>query len=198
MSLQAVNADNFSMNGRTMMLKARGAVVVLFKIAGCHACSEMEPIFTQLSKKDRRVSFAIIDATTDKRVFAMAKNSTTPIKGVPTTILYIDGRPIATSTGKRGLPALQGMITKGLESAPAAQTVPNNQPFAPPQPPAQFRGPNTAPAPRAQFGGPQSKYAPMGGNFADDYEGDRLAIPDSVVPHNAPWTAYRHLGGGEE
>jgi thioredoxin-like negative regulator of GroEL len=185
MSIVALATNNFRVQGKTLAVNFGEPMLILFKMDSCPACTGFEPVFVQLAKEERRVAYGVVNISSDSQVAKMSRNTTTPVSSVPFLLLYKDGRPIAKFTGKRNIPSIKSFIEKALKSVP-----PSQQSFAQPRSQEKIvdnfrnRGQPTGQAP--------SKYMHLGVEEEDEM---RMLAPDQVTPYNAPWEAYKKLGG---
>jgi thiol-disulfide isomerase/thioredoxin len=205
-NISFLSSENFVVMGsrqKTLGISIPGNVLVFFKMQRCNNCAEFEPIFASLSKKENRVTHAILDVTDNRDVVISSRDTNTPIAAVPVIILYINGRPHAKFNGTKNIPSIQNFITKALQSNMSASAVPSRQQQFMPSTGGKVRqevdqmGGNgkawlpdigTAPSMKGKIKGDgRSGYA-QGANLEEDDE-PRLSMPDSVTPYNAPWEA---------
>jgi hypothetical protein len=216
MSISFLNAQNFTVVGsrqKTLGINLPGNVFVFFKMQGCDNCAQFDPIFAALSRSEGRVSCAILDITQNRDVVLWSRNTSTPITAVPVLVLYIDGRPHAKFNGTRNILSIQAFITKALQQKPVGSS---QQQFMPHQPPSHQGQSNMYGGGYAGGGNPggatQSSGKPYmpeigtapsmkgiikgyaAGANVEDEEESRLLLPDTVIPHNAPWEAELHEG----
>jgi len=173
--------DNFSLQngGKKMVCDVDGILLVMFKTDSCPHCRQFLPIFAKMGSLDSRLTFACINIENNRKCIQMAKNTKTPIKAVPTIILYYNGNPYARYTGDRSGNALSAFIDKmlnkilpmeGSMSAPNQAFMQRNQPVS---------------STSTSFGGP-TEDAPI------DKDPTRPILPSGITktPHNAPYLAY--------
>lgn len=159
--------------------------MVFFKITGDENCLTFDPVFAKFSTTDPSIVCAVLDVKNNPEVTKNARNSSTPITGVPTLLLYINGNPHAKYGGSRNLQSIQAFVNKALESTrPPAQTNIYGGPGAPSDP--RFSNmPDIGKAPsmkRVLKADPRSNP-----NFVDEDRDEKLMVPDSVTPWNVPW-----------
>jgi hypothetical protein len=198
-----LSAENFVVMGakqKTLGINVPGNVLVFFKMRGCNNCAEFEPVFSTLARKEKRVTHAVLDVSSNRDVVISSRETNTPITAVPVLILYVNGRPHAKFNGTKNIPSIQSFITTALKAQ--RPSAPQQQQFMPSQ--TERTGgkvrqeaegktwvPDIGAAPSMKGiikgAGGRSGYA-QGMNVDEDDE-YRLAIPDTVIPHNAPWEA---------
>lgn len=210
MSINFLTAENFVVMGtkqKILAINVPGNVLVFFKMQKDNYCAEFEPIFASLARKEKRVNFAVLNITENREVVISSRDTNTPITAVPVIILYINGRPHAKFNGTKNIPSIQNFITKALQASSASSAPPpRHQQFMPPPSNGRVRQelddhqqgvngkawvPDIGAAPSMKGiikgAGGRSGYA-QGMNVEDEDE-PRLMIPDTVIPHNAPWEA---------
>lgn len=191
-----LSKDDFIVMGtkdKTLGIQAKGVVLVFFKMQNCPNCAEFEPIFAKLAHKENRVIPAICDISQNREVALTSRNTNTPIVAVPLIILYINGRPHAMFKGQKNIPSLQKFITNALQ-APTIQKTEQKQ-FMSTEQESRTQNkkayvPDIGRSPSLKGiikGNTRGGYA-SGPNVEEDDE-PRLAMPGSVIPHNAPWEA---------
>ena len=183
-----LTSQNFNLvqtqNGtRRMNANFAGNVLVFFKSPNCGVCNRVKPAFDQLMRSDKRINYGICDVTQHQSVIQMSLQTDTPIKVVPTFILYSDQKPFARFTGKTlDQNALSSFITNALN---AIKMKPSN--VAPPQPRNNYNPTSVGgatPMPTALRANKQT-YQPI---VEDDDCEDRLECPPHIIPKNEPWT----------
>lgn len=219
MSIQHLTATNFYLSQagtkKTLNINIPGSVLLLCKMPPnrCANSAHFEPVFGQLSRMERRVSFAMVDLLQNTDVVKMARQSAFPITATPSIYLYVNGTPFAKFKGTRNINSIQSFITSAMGTKNYAQAMRVRQ--YPPMPTPMQRQPQFAPqaARQAARGGhmqrqapsaqpkvymPESGNAPNLSNFisgsytgmmqgVDQDDDDRLTLPDAVIPHNVPW-----------
>ena len=151
----------------------------MFKTNRCEYCIDMIKILKNLATHDLRITWAVADVGVYKNIISMAKDSSTPLKGVPTCIFYVNNRPHINYRGKRTIKNIQDFISKALEKigpSVASRFVPQEDcHVAPSKFPKSVRSPPHQQAPQSSQG-QQPK--------------EGVNIPSKVTPHNAPYLAY--------
>ena len=162
-----LKSSNFQLMGpqhKLLGINLQGAVLVFFKMSSCETCAAFEPVFVELSRVDRRISYGVIDVEKYTDVTVWSRNSNTPINGVPVLILYLNGTPKAKFTGNKNIASLRNFITNAL--AP-----PSGEPEEFQQPRQAGRG-----GPPRAGGSPPSRGPPppggRGSNMYSDPDGD--------------------------
>jgi hypothetical protein len=207
-----LSSEDFIVMGtrqKTLGITVPGNVLVFFKMKRCPNCAEFEPVFARLASKENRVTHAVLDVTDNRDVIISSRETNTPIAAVPVIILYINGRPHAKFSGTKNIPSIQNFITKALQANTTAAPAPQQQ-FMPSAASAKAGGKVRQGGPQQMQGGGGKAWVPdigaapsmkgiikgaggrsgyaQGMNVDDDDE-PRLMIPDTVIPHNAPWEA---------
>lgn len=130
MSVYELTAQNFNVvQGRKKILTINipGTVLVFFKMDQCDGCRLFQPVFYQLSNEDRRLNYAIINISTYRQVAQLAHGTSTPIRKVPSLILFHNSRPKARYNGSKSNVAIKSFLNKVLAQLP--QQNPQNQSF---------------------------------------------------------------------
>lgn len=194
MSIHTLDIHNFFISGKSMNINLPGNYLVFFKFDGCKGCEVFLPIFTQLSREDRRISYGIVDLTYNRNIVQMSKPTTTHINIVPHLIIYVQGKPHARFTGEKNRKALTEFLSGVLA------TVPQHQPqasFVPQQ--NMYGGPSTQGTivniPDSQPPRQASRMATSGMAQAhpsmqkqcDPDDEECLLMPAHITPHNMPW-----------
>jgi thioredoxin-like negative regulator of GroEL len=192
--MQTLHSSHFQLAGnqqKTMFLKVPGNVLVLFTQATCHACNVFMPTFNQLANHDRRISYAVIDLTSNRDVIGMSRQTSLSIQNTPMLLLYSNGKPCARFTGSdKSVQALSGFISKALTHLQQQQ--PSKQAY---QQQSQFVGNNTN-ANKGMYGQqmnqPQQQrrnnpYQVLGSGVEEE-DDDRLLVPTTINPKNEPWS----------
>lgn len=176
MTIQYLTQDNFAVQngGQKMACDLQGIAIVMFKTNECPHCRQFWPIFNQLSKQDSRIVFACVNVENNRRLVGMARNTKTPINGVPAFILYYNGNPYATYKGKRNLQSFASFIDKVV-----AKIMPSE-------------GPSTRSGPNSSFLNerPNSTNVSFGSPIEDQRAPPSIENSIPKVPHNAPYLAY--------
>lgn len=180
--LQLTDTQFSNTDGQVMRCNIPGIVFVMFKKTNCDWCKAAMLALNRLAKYDLRIKWAVIDVGSYKNVTAMARESSTPIKGVPTFILYVNGRPHINYKGKRTVENIGEFVNKALASI-GTTTVTSR--FVGEQPQQKFYQP---PEQQQQSRFPKSSRGPPQQNTKGGVEG--VNIPTKVTPHNAPYLAY--------
>lgn len=173
MSVQYLSDQHFSnAGGRALRCNLPGITFVMFKTDTCDHCNQLLPIFQQLARQDMRITWAVVDVSRYRNIVTMSKMSSTPIRAVPMMILYVDGRPHANYKGKRHPQAIMGFLDKILSTVNT-----DNHSFSQPTP--------------SQNPYPQPTYQPQSDPVMPSE--DVMNMPKNVIPHNAPYLAYKSL-----
>ena len=181
MSLKVLTDMNFEAPDRQVMYcKVPNIVFVLFKSEACHFCTELVPMFNTLAQKDMRLTWAIADIGKYRNIVQMALNSTTPIKGVPMMILYVNGKPHANYKGARNIQGIMKFINEMLNQI----QIPQQPQFTQAPPPTARR------APQQQPSRPPSSNIPLP---IQDNGPESFFIPHNKVPYNEPYRAYTQI-----
>lgn len=203
-SITFLDSSNFVLIGtqnKLLGVTISDPFLVFFKMKSSEPCRIFEPIFSELSTIDKRVSYGILDVERYKNVVAQSRSTSTPITSVPLVILYLGGRPHAKYNGSKNVASMQTFITEMFKTQlpPKSFQAPNTGMYGGPAQPnmAQVQGKNKnmpdigrAPSMKGVLKGSQNPAGySSGGNYVEDEEHPRLMIPDSVTPWNAPWEA---------
>lgn len=206
MSIYKLGSQSFHLigdrNPLTLSVSITDPIFIMFKLQGCKGCQALEPIFSQLSSVDKRVSYGIVDLSEHRSIAQMSGNSTTPIKKVPSFIIYSNGRPMARFTGEeKNFNTLTAFITDVLPRIHSANQIQQPQ-YHQPQSfvPNLYGGqasngqahlPDIGNAPKSlsnmQNKHPVAMNAHPGMKQCDPDDAECLAIPHDVIPHNTPW-----------
>lgn len=172
---------HFSVMEGALRLHLAGYVFVMYKTPNCGLCNKFLPLYDKLSKIDKRVTWAIVDVGKYRKIPMMAKNTSTPIKGVPTFIFYVNGKPHITYKGPRTIEDIRKSLTVILSKLNQPQ-----QPvsFVTPPPPSTLK----MEEPRVHHKSTKGQAGPNNPTFVSE-----LATPKNVIPHNAPYMAYKTL-----
>lgn len=195
MSILALGEEHFVMSHRTLGIKVKGLVLVLFKLSDDGNSRKFEPTFAKLSMLDKRVYYGIVDIGNYPNIIRKSKDSSTPINGIPTLILYIEGKPHAKFNGSNNIESIQDFMTKALNMKPPQ-----------PHPPQQnmYGVSNGAPSdpryaknvPEHLGRAPSLKGTIKGYNvnqgFVEEDDDPKLTVPSNVTPWNVPWEAELH------
>lgn len=188
-NIQALSGTNFSApQGKTLRINLPGIVFVMFKSENCSYCRQSLPIIQSLSKRDKRITWAIIDVSKNKDVVQKAASTNTPIKGVPMFILYANGSPIAKYKGDRTEPAIIDFINKLLP-----QLSQGGQSFAPSRAPQPHQSADTFTRPAQQKNDPNQYFPQQSAQTSKQEEQSDPFVPKGVIPHNAPYMGYQEL-----
>lgn len=177
-----------------------GMSFVMFKTNNCGYCTRFMPIFQNMSRKEQRVRFFIADVGTYRSIVGLGQYTNTPIKGVPMFVFYVNGMPKSKYFGKQEEGAVLAFLNKMINefaSHVSTNFVPQQQPQRPP--PQQNYGPqpthgrvniNTAmQGQQLGIGLSQQELERQHGQMT------AAAVPEGVIPHNAPWEQYKSIGG---
>lgn len=207
MSLVPLTDKHFYLAGRhnkTLNLTLNGNFLVLFKMLNCPNCTQFEPIFYQLSQKDKRIHYAICDLSQFPGVTQLSQRTNYPIKAVPWIFFYSGGFPVARFKGNRNIPSIQAFVGKALQEVQNRQQRGQRSFVSPQGAPPQGAYPNQTPS---KYWKPDMDKTPslrgaLKGNEQYSYMGegveeedDKIRIPEDITPHNMPWKAgYKKLG----
>lgn len=200
MPLFKINENNFfikSPGGKNKLcISVDGITVVFFKMQGCKGCQTFFPIFQRIAQ-EYDVNFAILDATENRGVAPMSRNTTTPIETVPEIILYKNGEPIARYKGDRQYGSLKVYVEKCLKlvgNSMQQQSQPNMYGSAAPQ--HSYHQPSSTTSMYMPDQSPQMpQQQSMGGmqqqqQDCDPDDEECLRLPPGVTPKNKPWEAH--------
>jgi len=102
MSVYYLGADDFGQEQGHLVTSSPGLLLVMFTSRNCKYCDDFMPEFKGLPRAVQGVNFGICNVDDKNRaVLQMARNSSTPITGVPKFILYHEGMPYVEYTGGR-------------------------------------------------------------------------------------------------
>lgn len=171
-------------NVNVMRCTIPGIVFIMFKTTRCEYSKEVTPILNHLAKHDLRIKWGVANLTLYKNISMMSKSTTTIIKGVPTFILYVNGRPHINYKGKRNLEHIAEFVNKALSSIGNV----GNTRFVPQE---QFIEPQRREQRQEQSRFPKSSRAPPQQKKSRGKDGaEAVDIPSKITPHNAPYLAY--------
>lgn len=183
MGITFLTQDNFTLEngGRSMTCDVPGVCIVLFKTDNCGYCDRFFPIYSKVSSKESRMTFACVDVNNNRNVVVMSKGTKVPIKAVPLILVYVNGRIKLKYNGDRSEASFSSFVQKALqETANDVQDVGISRSFMNNQQPAS----NTS----ATFGMPISSN--NGGNRGGNNNQPGVNAGITKVPHNAPYLAY--------
>lgn len=209
MSIVGLSTSNFSVhnqtNGKHLTITIPGNVLVFFKKTGCPGCSVLEPIYAQLSKEDKRVTYGIVDLQYNTAIVSMSRDTSTPIQTVPQLFLYVNGRPHAKFKGAKSEPSVRKFINDALNTVPQNQYpaygggantfVPSNISNQNMYGGNNYGGNSYAPeitAPRQASQIAHGNQVAMSNHPSmkqqcDPETEDCLMVPADCIPHNLPW-----------
>ncbi len=208
MSVHQLSSNNFRVvMGPTkpiLVLDKPGVVLVFFKMTNCPLCKNLEPVFFGLARGENGISYGILNLDRDRKVSNMSRDTSTPIKVVPTLIIYINGRPHAKPKGtNHTIQSLRSFISR-VVSSQQAHPPQSSTSFMPPMSqsgggrgyyPQQQSHQNKYYMPElntSKFSSKKHVQPQLGG--AEDEEEPKLETPNQVVPHNVPWeVGYRKI-----
>ena len=178
MTITYLHDQHFSApGGKLMKCSIPGLVFVMFSQDGCGICQRVMPMFDGMSNREMRVKFAVANVSKHRGIIGKARTTTTPIKGVPTLIMYNQGKPMAHYKGPRQIPNMMTFINSMVSKA----KVPRQQNFVTPTRQQQISANSNG------FSSAQS-----------DLNSQRLEakiVPDGIIPYNAPWSKYKSING---
>lgn len=191
-SVQYLSDANFSARGNTMNINMGGIVFVMFKTNTCPISQAFTPIFErELPSREQRISFAIANVDHFRNIVTMSQPTNTPIKSVPTLILYINGNPVARYKGEKTATHVLNFIQKILEKSGQNQV---QQQFMPQQRNQYQNFQNGAipgkPTVASTMRNDQNKL-----DFQDlkkQNVDDARMVPAGTIPHNAPYWNLLH------
>jgi len=175
--------------------------LVMFKLPGCVGCAAVEPVFSQLSNEERRISYGVVDLGQSKEVANMSRKSNTIIEAVPHFIFYSQGKPKARFRGQdKSLGSFKKFITDiliSMQQQPSVQLVnppqtfvqnmygggnQNGNAYAP-----ELQNPPRGMNKMLQDGNSVASTAHPSMKQCDPDDTACLLMPENVVPHNMPW-----------
>lgn len=196
--------------------------MVLFK-SDSPESKRFEMIFREMSKAPVNVdNFALCDIKNpqNRQIISMANSSSTPITGSPFVIFYNNGSPAGKFSSvvkdrnnfasfiQQALRAIQEREESiaSYQEQKAPMFAPQQPRGPPPKSPGMYGGVPGANAQRKmynpEFGGmPSMKGALKGGishgyqtlGMANEEDEITMLMPPEIVPHNAPWEAYKTM-----
>lgn len=206
MSIYKLASQNFQLVGSqqplSMQISVQEPIFVMFKLQGCVGCAAIEPVFSQLSNEDRRVSYGVADLTQNKEIANMSRKSNTIIEKVPHFILYVQGKPKARFVGAtKTIESFRKFLSDALiqmQQQPTVQIV-NSPPqsfvqnmYGGNQNNGQSYVPEMQNAPRGvnrmlQDGNSVANSAHPSMKQCDPEDKNCLTMPEDIIPHNMPW-----------
>ena len=90
MAIQKVNSSNFNEK------ISKGKTLIKFSASWCFPCRQLAPIVEELSKESKDINFYEIDADESPDVASQYE-----VMGIPTLILFKDGKEIKRIVGLR-------------------------------------------------------------------------------------------------
>lgn len=166
-------------------------ILVMFKMDSCPGCRNAEPIFYQLASEDRRIRYGTHNVSNDPTVPKISANTKSPIKIVPSFLLFMHGTAVAKFNGKKDhLPSFKSFIGNALQSLsgqpPSHFAPPSHQQMRPPAP-TYDQSPFQHAPPGRSLPSSGSNFAPS----APEEDDSVMKTPSNVTPHNVPWEAGR-------
>lgn len=104
-NVKSVNDTTFE----SEVLKSETPVLVEFGAEWCGPCQRMAPILDQFAKNNPSVKVLKLDIDDSP-----STTSKFGVRGVPTMILFKDGKPLANKVGLVGLSVLDAFVTEKL------------------------------------------------------------------------------------
>lgn len=167
MALQLSDQHFSNMDGKVMTLALPKPVVfVMFKTMQCQICPKIIPMFERMAQQDQRLAWAIVDVGQYRSIIGMARTSTTPIKSVPTFILYVNGRPQLNYKGERTPQHIKAFLDQALQKIATKSFVPPRQNPAPQQ--------------------------PQPSHHVQHEDESTIQMPNNIIPKNTPWQSKQH------
>ncbi len=206
MSVYTLTSQHFRViNGQqgrdVLSLNLEGVVLVFFRVQTCNPSNKLAPIFASLAREESRISFGIVDLTTNNNVLKDSRSTTTPIMAVPHLILYRGGLPYAVFKGERNMPSLKQFIENVLQTFSTPQSfVPmqnQNMYGGAGQPNRnQMRAPETANFPSQartiSQTNPIASSSHPSMKQCDPDDAECFKTPKNVTPYNMPWEVDFH------
>ncbi len=190
-----LRTDNFVFMGsdkKTLGINIPGLVLVFFKMNGDQNCNAFEPVFANLTRVERRISYGILDASSNKSLIQQSRNTTTPITAVPQLYLYVNGAPHSRFTGTKNVESLRSFINKALSllEQPPQTNIYGSGPRPTSQTPKTYQPEVRPPSLKGVLKGGAPANSGIGlPGFVEDDSKQKLLVPDTVVPWNTPWDA---------
>lgn len=177
MTVNQLTANDFeSPGGKVMKLRRPGLVFVMFKTQNCPHCVQFGPQFDQISRRELRVKFATVDVGRFRQITGMAQTTNTPIKAVPTFILYLNSAPFSRYNGRHDqnniLAFLNVMVDKAGTAAHSSNFV-------------QRRTASNNPRQEQNNGIGMSLQ-----ELRQQRESESKFVTDGQIPYNAEYMAY--------
>ena len=115
MGVQNLTQDNFSLNDGRLLCDMTGICIVMFKSNGCKFSNQFFPIYTKLSSRESRLTWATVNIDGNRNIVNMSKGTKTQINAVPIIIMYVNGRPFAKYSGDLSGEKLMDFVNKILD-----------------------------------------------------------------------------------
>ena len=113
-SLTYLSTDDFSIQsgskGNVLCNKLPNISLVLFYSANCKFCGDVISVFNVLPRRVNGCHFAAASMDRYLEIAKMSLNTISPIKTVPTIIMYVSGRPLCNYTGTKSIEAIEKFI----------------------------------------------------------------------------------------
>jgi len=185
MPVQYLSDSNFSApGGRSMRINIPGLVFVMFMTPSCPHCKKLQPLMEELSRRELRVKFAYANVGQFRRITGMSQTTNTPIKVVPTLMLYNNSNPFARYKGKQDIQSIAAFLNQMVNKLGASR--PDtfiSQPQRQPQHPQAGVGNNQLPGGISFTEAERQRQNQMEAKFVNDNE----------IPYNAPYMKYKPI-----
>jgi thiol-disulfide isomerase/thioredoxin len=202
MSLINLVDRNFGVSGDMLMCNVPNINVlfVLFKTENCEYCKSTLPVFAELSRRELRVAWGVMDLGKYRSVIAMSKDTSFPLKSVPMLILFVNGRPHANYKGDRSVEGISKFLNSIIPTLNVQKKFVSSQQQGGVQRGAPSAGATYGPTPGNGIGGGSVGGGGGGEIFKPTFEGGEttwktlptapeagIAIPARIKPYNEPW-----------
>jgi thiol-disulfide isomerase/thioredoxin len=121
-SILFLNSEDFFVEGPTLRCRIdNGPLYILFYSTDCPHCKTALPAFRALPNSFPSHKFGLINISNNPSVVHKSKQSDTPIKYVPSVILYHNGSPHFRFTSKITLDNLRSFVLNTAKIVPSKQ-----------------------------------------------------------------------------
>jgi len=93
-------------------IRNRDLNIIMYSSPYCGPCNQMKPIYKDLSLKYKNLKFYIVDIDKNDLNFLVKKHN---IKGIPTILMFKDGKPLLSERGSMSKIDLDKSISKFLK-----------------------------------------------------------------------------------